>query len=50
MKSQRSLPRTTLLVMFTAAVLMMSPFRAMAREVSTDSATLKRRLQEAQSD
>lgn len=37
-------------MMFTAAVLLMSPFRAMAREVSTDSATLKRLVQEAQSD
>ncbi|MCG3113781.1 MAG: glutaminase A [Candidatus Manganitrophus sp. SB1] len=47
MKSQRSLRRTVVLMIFMVAVLPMSPFQAMAREVSTDSATLKRLVQEA---
>lgn len=47
MKSQKSLRRTVVLMIFMVAVLPVSPFRAMAREVSTDSATLKRLVQEA---
>jgi glutaminase len=50
MKSQRSLRRAVALMIFIAAVLPMSPFRATAREVSTDSATLKRLVQEAHTE
>ncbi|WDT75936.1 MAG: glutaminase A [Candidatus Manganitrophus sp.] len=50
MKSQKSLRRAVVLMIFMVSVLPMSPFRAMAREVSTDPATLKRLVQEAHAE
>ncbi|HTN43204.1 MAG TPA: glutaminase A [Nitrospiria bacterium] len=47
MERPKWLHRTAVLVTFTVAVLLVSPFRATAGEVSTDPATLKRLVQEA---